>query len=456
MKSFKFWSSVIFLSLAFATLISAQWLETTVPVPQSPEVLRWNSANNRVYCAVGYPDAFGAIAVIDGATNALLDTVMLPYQMPGGLCIDPGHNRVFCAGSSFYPLDDSLVTVIDGNTNTITAEIQTGGGPMAICYNPLQDKLYCASQLANQVYIIDCVTNTIRATRTVPTNPVDLCYAPEVNRIYCADQGLRSSPNFMVTVISGTSDSIIRTIYVGYYPRALCYNRIDRKIYCANDFDGSVSVIDAEGDTVVATVSMGGSPMALCWNPVTDRAYCCDGENGSVISIDGVTNNIVHQVSVVGPVWALSVDSAANKIYCSNYIDDKVTILDGNADTILKTISTGSGPRAMCHNPVNGRTYIANREGNSVAVIRDSASGGVEEQRQTSVERRELDVWPNPCKGVLNVTRRSSEQSKLELYDVKGQIVAILKHGANNISRLNSGIYFLKLGTEVEKFLVVK
>lgn len=71
-----------------------------MPVPQSPEVLGWNGANNCVYCAVGYPDAFGVVAVIDGATNVLLDTVMLSYQMPGGLCIDPGYNRVFCTGSS--------------------------------------------------------------------------------------------------------------------------------------------------------------------------------------------------------------------------------------------------------------------------------------------------------------------------------------------------------------------
>lgn len=457
MKKSKF--SIILLTTLCIILpvsLSAQWLETTVQVPQSPEVLRWNGVNNRVYCAVGYPDAFGAIAMIDGATNALLDTIMLPYQMPGGLCIDPEHNRVFCTGSSFYPLDDSFVTVIDANADTIVAEIQTGSGPMALCYNPLQDKLYCASQLANQVYIIDCANNTIRATRTVPAYPVDLCYAPEVNRIYCADQGFRSSPNFMVTVISGSSDSIIRTIYVGYYPRALCYNRIDRKVYCANGFDGTVSIIDAEGDTVVATVSTGGSPFALGWNPVTDRVYCADGDNGLVISIDGVTNTITHQVPVIGPVWAFSVDSAANKVYCSNFIEDKVTILDGSADTILKTISTGSGPRAMCHNPVNGRTYVANREGNSISVIRDSASGGIEENWRPTKEPHAFDIFPNPCKGVLNITLRVNEKSKFELYNAQGRIAAILNPGANDISRINSGIYFIKHGTEVKKFLVVK
>ena len=76
--------------------------------------MRWNPANDRVYCAVGYPDAFGAVAVIDGASNVMVDSVMLRCQMPGGIAVDDDHNRIFCAGSSSYPLDESLVTVIDG------------------------------------------------------------------------------------------------------------------------------------------------------------------------------------------------------------------------------------------------------------------------------------------------------------------------------------------------------
>ena len=110
----------------------------------------------------------------------------------------------------------------------------------------------------------------------------------------------------------------------------------------------------------------------------------------------------------------------------------------------------------MCHNPVNGRTYVANREGNNISVIRDSASGGIEEQRRPTNERQTLDIFPNPCKGVLNITHRANEQSKFDLYDAQGRIVAALNPGANDISRLNSGIYFLKFRTEVKKFLIVK
>ena len=442
----KLFTVVVCACTALLSVASGQWLEATVPVPLPPQTLGWNPANNRVYCAVGEPDAFGAVAVIDAATNTLLDTVMLGCQMPGGICVDAVHNRVFCVGSSYYPMEESLVTVIDGSNDSILARITVGSAPRALCHSPSANKLYCASQFADQIAVIDCSTYTVPKVLPVPEWPVDMLYAPEVNRVYCVEQGPRNKPGFTVTVIDGSTDSVVRTIHVGDYARSICYNRTDAKVYTANGFDGSVSVVDANTDSVVATVAVGGSPFRVFWNPFSDRVYCSDEGSGALWVIDGATNQQVGTISLVGAAWSMCLDSAAGKVYCSNFLDSMVTVIDARADTIIKTIATGSDPEYMCHNSVNGRTYVGNRGNSTVSVIRDTTTGGVEEKAgPPRGGQPAIDAWPNPCGNVLYVDagQMSGHAHAIRVYDVRGNAVAELRPGANDVRHLASGTYFL-------------
>ena len=95
-------TALVLAALLAAALAPAQWLETTIDLPQSPEAVCWNPANNRVYCAVGYPDAYGAVVVIDGATNAVLDTLLVGDVAPGDwlLAFQGSAIRVLSAGEA--------------------------------------------------------------------------------------------------------------------------------------------------------------------------------------------------------------------------------------------------------------------------------------------------------------------------------------------------------------------
>ncbi|MDH4241294.1 MAG: hypothetical protein OEW48_17180, partial [Phycisphaerae bacterium] len=53
-------------------LVSAQWLETTIAVGNSPIALVYNTTNNRIYCANYGSDN---VTVIDGATNSVITTI---------------------------------------------------------------------------------------------------------------------------------------------------------------------------------------------------------------------------------------------------------------------------------------------------------------------------------------------------------------------------------------------
>jgi YVTN family beta-propeller protein len=442
----KLLTTVVCACTALLSIASGQWLEATVPVPLAPQALCWNPANDRVYCAVGYPDQFGAVAVIDAAANTLLDAVVLDCQMPGGMCVDTAHNRVFCAGSSSYPMEESLVTVIDGTNDSILARIPVGSAPLALSYVPGTNRLYCAAQFADEIAVIDCATYTVVKTHPVPEWPVDMVYAAEVDRVYCVEQGPRSKPGFTVTAIDGSADSVLATIRVGNHARSICYNRTDAKVYTANGFDASVSVVDAHTDSVVATVSVGGTPFAVFWNPVSDHVYCADEGSGTLSVVDGVTNQQISTVPLVSATWSMCLDSKAGKVYCSNYLDSMVTVIDARADTIIKTIATGPDPRYMCYDRIDGRVYVGNQGDNSVSVIKDTATIGVEDEVTGIPGRRPaVHVRPNPCASVLHVDSgpTSGPAQAILVYSVQGSVVGELRPGTNDVRQLASGAYFL-------------
>jgi YVTN family beta-propeller protein len=233
-------------------------------------------------------------------------------------------------------------------------------------------------------------------------------------------------------------DTVCRNLGVGTFPTAICYNRADGKVYTADNFDGRVSIIDVFGDTLLNALGAGSSPGALVWNSANDRIYCGDDYAGLVTSIDGRTNGLHGSIVVAGAVWGLAVDSAANKVYCTNYLDDKVTVLDGVTETIVATVSVGAGPRSICHNEADGRTYAGAREGNSLAVIRDSTTG-VAEGRAPAVN---ATSGPTLFSGALN----DGLSGFGVVYDVQGRRTVAAR----------PGVYFVREQARVRKAVVAR
>jgi YVTN family beta-propeller protein len=131
------------------------------------------------------------------------------------------------------------------------------------------------------VTVIDGATNGVIATVTVGSYPVALCYNPTNNKVYCANRS-----DGYVSVIDGATDSVIATVTTGDHPKVLCYNPTNNKVYCANGYSDNVTVIDGATNGVIATIGVGAGPIALAWNSVQNRVYVANYK-GSSISVLG-------------------------------------------------------------------------------------------------------------------------------------------------------------------------
>ena len=108
-----------------------------------------------------------------------------------------------------------------------------------------------------------------------------------------------------MTVIDGAADTAIAAVAAGDYPRALCYNPTNNKVYCANRSSSNVTVIDGRTNGVITTIPVGRHPIDFCHNPAQNRVYVAnyDGSSISVLrdSAGGIEENFKPQAASSRP-----------------------------------------------------------------------------------------------------------------------------------------------------------
>jgi len=88
------------------------------------------------------------VTVIDGATDRVIATVAVG-ERPLALCYNPTNNKVYCANA-----DDSSVTVIDGTSDVVVATIGVGAGPNDFAWSPVQNRVYVANYYGSSISVL--------------------------------------------------------------------------------------------------------------------------------------------------------------------------------------------------------------------------------------------------------------------------------------------------------------
>jgi YVTN family beta-propeller protein len=252
-----------------------------------------------------------------------------------------------------------------------TIPLPYGSYPRALCFNPLNNKIYSANRGNATVTVIDGETNEIVTTVAVGASPYDLCYSSRDNLVYCA-----SSTTSSVWVIDGQGDSVVATLTVGSGPRVLCYNPINNKVYSANWYGNSVSIIHSGS---VTNLSVAAHPFDLCYNEHYNKVYCSSSDGIALTVIDGASDTIIAVIPENYWPSYLVYNTKDDKLYCSHGAD-RIEIVDGATDWVIDTVGSWSGAHDPCYNPRNDKVYYACRDdwtGGHVMVIDGKGDSGI-------------------------------------------------------------------------------
>jgi YVTN family beta-propeller protein len=227
----------------------------------------YNPAENKLYCAYAYADT---VAVLDGTSHQMLAKVGVGATART-FCYDSIDNKLYVASKR-----SATVTVLDCGDDR---EVATIGGvyrdttwlASRMCFAPAHKTVYITSPLDSSVVAIDCSGDTVLARIPAVRYPYAVCYNPTNDRVYCACRG------DTILGIDVATNQVVSVV-----PRSGAALACDpaRNILLA-PHDYSLAVIDCSADTVLAEVELPDDAVdEVGYDPAGDKIYVVHQESG--------------------------------------------------------------------------------------------------------------------------------------------------------------------------------
>src|SRR3989449_5218977 len=297
------------------------------------------------------------------------DTVALTIQAgnsPSGVAVNPSTGRIYVANRG-----DGTISVINSATKTVVGTITVGDIPAELAVNPATNRLYLTYSDNNITTVIDGSTGQVVGDIAVPQNVKAIAVNRVTNTIYLTGGGSSGSvPGSRLFVVSGSNNTVLRTIGIGSGPFSIAVNPNSNVVYVANFTDRTISVVDGSLKSVISTVPVNGAPDGLAVNPGTNRLYVNDVTHNALLVLDASTYAILAQVPVGSFPNAVDLNPKTNRVYVVNSAGGSVTIVDGNTNAVVSILKVGNFPPRVAADPVTNFVYVTTQNSDTVSVIR--------------------------------------------------------------------------------------
>ena len=315
-----------------------------------------NHVTNKIYAAFTSPtttSGYTTIFVIDGSTNTVTanvtyaDWLLAAPPAPFGLAIDSATNMLYAVSGQDVQLqtkNSDSVHVIDASTNSIVTSVLLGKSTIGIGVDEATDRIYAGVLTGSTVFVIDGATNTL--STSVPNVPsLGVAVNPATSLIYASSYFAHN-----VTVIAGPSPSThaTRTILT-CDPGSVAVNQAAQ---CTATVTDTSSTPTTPTGTVSFTTNSSGTftPSSSCTlNPASSSASSCTLSYSPDLGSDGThritgtyTTDSTHFATRGSFNLAVTKRSTSNSVNCTGH-SGKFTCTASISDTSLGLPLTPTG-----------------------------------------------------------------------------------------------------------------
>jgi YVTN family beta-propeller protein len=175
-----------------------------------------------------------------------------------------------------------------------------------------------------------------------------------------------------VSVIDTSTNSVIRTIPVGFFPTDIDSSPTGSFIYVPLYSDNVVDVINTSTDTLMAGIALpqGSKPISVAIAP-NGQAYVTNFSNTTISQIDPSTM-MVSTIFPVGAIFPINMAITPNGLegYVVNAVGPKnVKVVNLSTNTLTATITTSQQSMGVAITPDSSTVYVTNPLSNTVSVI---------------------------------------------------------------------------------------
>jgi YVTN family beta-propeller protein len=342
----------------------------TLAVGAQPRGIAINTVTNKIYVANTFSSD---VHVLDGNSNTLSARIGLIIEGFTGIeaiALNPVTNRVYVVSQGAFGGNGRLA-VIDGATNTLITSIVVGARSRALSVNATTNRIYVTNGNSNSVSVIDGVTNAVIATVPTGTFPDVIAINPVTNKVYVASGG---SNNF--TVIDGvtnvaTAIAIATPVEPTTRTAAIVVNAAANKIYAALSSSNRLIAIDGVNNSI-QSVPLGSAPSALSLDPQTNSVYVASGVGNTVSFFDGATLSTLAVPATANNPQAIAINTLTKKVYIANTGGNSVSVMEGRFNTEPERLTFGHEPNQLVVNPVSNLIVSPNYEANTITILNAS------------------------------------------------------------------------------------
>lgn len=284
-------------------------------------------------------------------------------KTPRAIAINPDTNMIYVASAG-----SKIISVIDGSTRQVTANIRAGNSLEGLAVNPATDTLYATNYWPKKVSIIDASTNSLVKKIDVQEYPLDIVVNPGTNLVYVAGKKIPEVLDNTIYIIDGQQNTIADTIKIKGSPVAMTINPHLNLLYIATTINetSTLQAIDLRTKSIDHTIDIVGT-ISMAVNTNTNMIYLNHGWGVSVIN--GTSKTKATAIAVGGEPEGITVNPTTNMIYVSNFDIGAVTVINGTTNFAQPLIQVGHNPVEVAINPDENVLYVTNAGSDTVSVI---------------------------------------------------------------------------------------
>src|ERR687889_521999 len=336
---------------------------TFQPVPESAQlIIIKNVINNN-------NDIYGSVVKSSAFTITVHGNNPLPRSFPGksgdGVIVnlEPGKYSITEEGPSGYTTDYS---------DSCQGSISSGEAKVCVITNqaimPPQPRP--PPPVPNKPLLP--VTETIKGFSV----PYGIALNIDNDLLYVSNYGQFNTTG-IVSVINGTTNTIVATIPVGKNPQAIAYNPANGLLYVANTLSGTLSIINGTSNSLIGSIPLGDypgkSPTGIAVNPINNTIYVTNMGSNTVSVINGTSNALVETIPIgLGP-YGIAYNQNNGNVYVANSLNGTISVIKGLTNTVNTTFLIGinNTPTGILYDPNNETIFTTNTNSNTLSVIKN-------------------------------------------------------------------------------------
>ena len=308
--------------------------------------------------------------VASASTEAQVIATIPVGPTPFGIGVTPDGSRVYVSNST-----GGSVSVIDTASQSVISTITSNVGttPVGITIDSSGTYAYVANYTAGTVTRITVATgasSSIDLSATVSGVgqciwPLNITLTPNGSTLWaaCQDDGrVISAP-----VSGGSGTGTVRMSVGSSFPTDVALSADGSTAVSSLSGSDQAWIIDGSG---TAFVSVTAGPYAAAVSPTTGLAYLAGQTSGAVSVVNTATRSVASTITVGGSLSDIAITPDGSTALVSVLDQDVVRMVNLSTGTVTATIPVGDGPQSLAISRDGRYAYTANRNANTVSVIR--------------------------------------------------------------------------------------